>query len=58
MSGCSNLGVMYQLGEGVGKDLAKAVELYRKACDGGDMVGCSVLGFMYENGKGVGKDLA
>ncbi len=40
--------VAYQNG-----DYKKAVELYKKACDGGDAGGCLELGFRYENGKGV-----
>jgi len=31
-----NLGVRYQLGEGVPKDLGKAAELYKKAADQGN----------------------
>ena len=33
------------------------MDLYQKACDGGEMLGCIYLGVMYENGKGgLGKD--
>ncbi len=31
----------------------KASELYKNACDAGDMRGCSSLGFLYSNGDGV-----
>ncbi|MDD7323120.1 MAG: sel1 repeat family protein, partial [Campylobacter lanienae] len=34
----------------------KAVELYKKACDGGDMSGCGNLGSMYADGNGVEKN--
>lgn len=34
-------------------NMAKAVELFKKACDGGDAFGCSSLGFMYANGQGI-----
>ena len=54
--GCSNLGVMYEYGNGVEKDFGKAAELSKKACDGGDMLGCSNLGSMYASGNGVEKD--
>ncbi|AFX91420.1 secreted protein [Helicobacter pylori Aklavik117] len=30
--GCYNLGVLYQNGEGVEKDLKKATQYYQKAC--------------------------
>ena len=49
---------MYVYGEDVPKDYAKAVTLFQKACDGGDMGGCSSLGWMYGNGHGVAKDYA
>ena len=56
MAGCTNLGIMYANGDGVEKNEQKAVELYKKACDGGEMAGCTNLGFMYANGNGVEKN--
>ena len=50
---CSNLGYAYEMGNGVTQDDFKAVELYRKACDGKSATGCSNLGLMYANGTGV-----
>ena len=47
---------MYAKGNGVEKDFSKASELYKKACDGGNMQGCGHLGFMYEYGNGVEKN--
>ena len=47
MSGCYNLGVMYNNGNGVEKDLGKAAELFKKACDGGEMLGCRGLDIIY-----------
>jgi TPR repeat protein len=47
---------MYKKGEGIKQDYFKAVELYKKGCDGGDAAGCVGLGVMYEIGKGVRKD--
>ena len=38
------------------KEYDKAAELFKKACDGGDMDGCRNLGVMYEKGKVVEKD--
>ncbi|MDD7600772.1 MAG: tetratricopeptide repeat protein, partial [Campylobacter sp.] len=53
MHGCGNLGTMYAKGEGVEEDLDKAVQLFKKACDGGNMHGCFNLGLMYAFGSGV-----
>ena len=49
----------YEQGEAFynNKEYDKAVELYKKACDGGKMSGCYNLGVMYTNGNGVEKDL-
>ncbi len=41
--GCWRLGLLYQRGEGVSKDEAKAIELFRKACDGGCTAGCDAI---------------
>ena len=41
-----------------GKDPAKAMALYNKACDGGSALGCGNLGVMYSLGKGVKQDVA
>ena len=40
----------YEQGEAFynNKEYDKAAELYKKACDGGDMDGCRNLGVMYE----------
>ena len=37
-------------GQGVTQDYAKAVELYKKACDGGEMPACFSLGYQYQYG--------
>jgi hypothetical protein len=55
---CNNLGMMFQYGTGVGKDEARAAELYKQACHGGDLPGCSNLGLMYAQGTGASKDEA
>ncbi len=41
--GCSNLGVLYQNGQGVEKDLIKAAYFYSKACKLGDQLACEML---------------
>ena len=56
MLDCSQLGVMYETGEGAAKDEARAVALFKQACEGGNMLGCSQLGVMYETGEGAAKD--
>ena len=48
MRGCGKLGVMYEKGNGVEKDLGKAAQLYKKACDGGEMLGCRNLDIIYK----------
>jgi hypothetical protein len=53
----TNLGIMYNNGEGVTKDLAKAKEYYEKAAAQGDAYAQNSLGFMYLKGDGVAKDL-
>jgi len=41
----------------VAKDLGKAVELYQKEADHGNVRAQYNLGVLYENGQGVPKDL-
>ncbi|OOQ40419.1 Sel1 repeat protein HcpC, partial [Helicobacter pylori] len=41
--GCGNLGVLYQKGEVVEKDLTKADQYISKACKLGDQEACEVL---------------
>lgn len=50
-----NLGVRYATGEGVPKDAAKAVELFKKAAAQGNVDAEFYLGVMYINGDGVPK---
>lgn len=47
---CNLLGLMYETGAGVTRDLARAVALYQRACDGGVMVGCTRLQLTRRNG--------
>ncbi|MFP6231076.1 tetratricopeptide repeat protein [Helicobacter pylori] len=54
--GCFNLGVLYQNGQVVEKDLTKAAYLYSKACDLKEGMGCGNLGVLYYNGDGVKRD--
>ncbi|WQY37086.1 sel1 repeat family protein [Helicobacter pylori] len=41
--GCSNLGVLYQNGDGVKQDSKKAVALFEKACKLGYKKACEML---------------
>ena len=51
------LGVLYQTGLGVPKDLTKAAELYQKAADRGNAGAQNDLGVLYQTGQGVPEDL-
>ena len=55
---CAAAGESYHLAniKGVRQDKFKAVELFTKACDGGNAIGCFNLGVMYSNGEGVRQD--
>ena len=50
------LGVMYDNGDGVTEDDAKAVKWYRKAAELGHAKAQNNLGVMYDNGDGVAED--
>ena len=54
--GCSNLGVLYDEGQGVKQDYQKAAQLYQKGCDEGNSLGCFNLGLLYKEGQGVKQD--
>jgi TPR repeat protein/uncharacterized RDD family membrane protein YckC len=53
----NNLGLHYEIGWGVPKDLGKAAELYQKAADQGNARAQTNLGSLYQSGQGVPKDL-
>jgi TPR repeat protein len=50
-TGCTNLGMLYDRGEGVAKDQSRAVALFQKACDLGSAAGCNNLGASYAHAK-------
>ena len=49
----TNLGLMYDNGQGVGQDFKEAAKWYQKAADQGDADAQYNLGLMYDNGEGV-----
>ena len=51
------LGCCYEYGDGVTKDLAKAVEWYRKSAEQGNADAQCNLGYCYEKGRGVTKNI-
>ena len=51
-----SLGDRYHRGEGVSKDVAKAIYWYQKAADQGNAQAVYTLGIIYMNGLGVPKD--
>ncbi len=56
--GCHELASSYEQGEGVLKDVAKALELYTEACDGESVESCVSAGTLYLGGDpAVAKDL-
>jgi TPR repeat protein len=56
LKGCVKLGVCYQKGKGVKKDISKAVEYLKNACQQEEHGGCMRLAFIYRTGKGLKKD--
>lgn len=52
------LGLLYENGYGVPRDIRKAVAYYQKAADRGDVTGTYYLGRCYQEGKGVKQDFA
>jgi len=53
----TELGLMYEYGEGVGKDLVEAVRLYTLAAEQGFARAQTNLGYMYQHGRGVERSL-
>ncbi len=54
----NNLGIRFENGDGVPKDLVRAVYWYRKAAEQGNPTAQYNLGLMYEEGQGVPKNLS
>ncbi|AMY08357.1 Serine/threonine-protein kinase PrkC [Luteitalea pratensis] len=47
---CTQLGVLYNRGAGVARDLTAAALYYDRGCSGGDLAGCNNLGTIYQHG--------
>jgi serine/threonine-protein kinase len=47
---CTQLGVLYNRGAGVARDLTAASLYYDRGCAGGDLAGCNNLGTIYQHG--------
>jgi TPR repeat protein len=56
-AGCHQVAASYEEGEGVGKDIPKAVEFYTQSCDGEYVESCTVLANLYLAGEAVAKDI-
>ena len=52
------MGICYENGHGVARDLSKAVEYYKKASELGNSVAMCNLGYCYEKGIGVEQDIS
>jgi hypothetical protein len=52
LDGCSYLAGLYERGEGVGRNVEKAINIHRRVCEAGAAIGCNALGYVYYLGKG------
>jgi TPR repeat protein len=55
---CLTLAMIKDQGVGVVPDPKSAATLYRRACDGGELLACYSLGLLLETGRGVDMDVA
>ncbi|MGL2876558.1 tetratricopeptide repeat protein, partial [Helicobacter pylori] len=51
--GCTQLGIIYENGQGTRIDYKKALEYYKTACQADDREGCFGLGGLYDDGLGT-----
>jgi hypothetical protein len=58
MSGCHHLGVACERGDGVTKDVSRAIELYGEACEGRELDSCLALFSLFTEGEEMPVDLA
>lgn len=55
-TGCNYLANLYRRGDGVERNLPKAVQLYERACEEGFMLSCHTLGVMHLRGRSLPPD--
>jgi TPR repeat protein len=53
---CANLGLMFDLGQGVKPDASRAAQLFETACEAGNAPACGRRGEMFLAGSGPGVD--
>lgn len=56
-AGCHQTGLGLEQGEGVGKDVVKAVGYYGQACDGGHVDGCLAAADLYAKGEALPRNI-
>jgi hypothetical protein len=56
-AGCHHVAESYEQGEGVGKDITKALEIYAQACDSEYVESCTVAAGLYLAGEVVTKNV-
>lgn len=56
VAACVNLASLYERGQGVPEDRARAAELYRQGCEADLQLACVGLGRLMANGEGVPQD--
>ena len=54
---CHNMGLMYNYGDGVGKDDLKALKFYTKACNKNNYESCSSAALLYEESPTLKQDM-
>jgi TPR repeat protein len=54
--GCASLGVAYEHGKAVPRDLSRAAQLYDRACTGGNGTACRYVADFARKGTGVARD--
>jgi TPR repeat protein len=52
----SNIGVLYDNGQGVAQDYAQAMQWYQKAAAEGNTNAMFIIGYFYQHGHGVAQD--
>src|SRR5262245_56216754 len=56
LAACRDLGTLFAVGNGVGREPLRALTLFRTACEGGDGKGCYGQGLLTQAGQGIAAD--